>query len=732
MAKQESSINTRTIDTLEKNVQASIDKLYADTHGNSPETSRTLDYMRTRMHHAIDNIVSNNISNTGISNISSLYARSQSIQNDANITRQIISTFENDTMMDSVMSLYSQNVYLKEADKEFEVIMKYMPKLHDALDTRKEAVLSADHFTKDAINITSSSATLSEVSSASNIKQMREKYGIDDIIDRIYDETDKLGECFIYCVPYKKALSRLLDKGGAGSPASSDEIQESTFCAFDESGMVKYYNHKVDSNTKDGITLEFNNTGFIPDAIKQAYTARNVLNEASSMALNESKIENQETISNDSIKNGYKLDNDATAQDGIISNSKNIDIKAPGAVVKILDHTMIRPLYIEDTCLGYYYIETDKPMTVENLTFSSTLGGLKPGNTARKIAENKSDNENAIIKKIAKEISDKIDKKFINANQDLTKEIYLILKYNQDHTSNGRISRIKVSFIPPEDIIHSYFHKDPKSNRGISSLQRALFPAKLYSCLYISNTLAILTRGNDKRVYYVKQQADTNISKVLLNTINQIKRSNFGLRQIENMNNIMNITGRFNDYVIPESPSGDAPVRFEIMQGQDVQHPTELMNQLEEMAVNSTDVPLEVIQARQQMDFATHYTMSNTRFLRKVYNLQSKFTKIINKLLTRIYDIEFDCEDSVTIELPPPMYLNLMNSGQMFQSANEHVENVTPMYIDVDNEDPQLVSMVKNRIKKFYMRSFLPDEALTRLVDQARMDFERNRKPEEE
>ena len=732
MAENESSVNTKQIEGLEKNVQASIDKLYTDIRGNSPETSRTLDYMRTRMHHAIDGIINNNVSNTGISNISSLYARSLNVQNDKNIVNSIINTFENDTMMENVMSLYSQNVYLKEADREFEVIMKYMPKLHDALDTRKEAVLSADHFTKDAINITSSSADMSEVSTSVNIKRMRDKYEIDDLIDRIYDETDKLGECFIYCVPYKKAMERLLKKNGDVSPSSNDEMQESFYCAYSESNDIAQF---VDKSTKaykeqnGGIEIEFNKGGIVTEAIQAAYTARNVLSETASLAINEAKMD--ETINRDTMEKAmYKVD--SLSQDGSMVNRYNESLKAPGAVVKVLDHTMVRPLYIEETCLGYYYIETDQPMAVEQLTFSSTLGGLKPGNTARKIAENRSDNDNAIIKKIAKDISDKIDSKFINANQDLTKEIYLILKYNMTHNDAGRINRVRVTFIPPEDIIHSYFHKEPKSNRGISSLQRALFPAKLYSCLYISNVLAILTRGNDKRVYYVKQQADTNISAVLLNTINQIKKSNFGLRQIENMNNIMNITGRFNDYVIPESASGDAPVRFEIMQGQDVTHPTELMNQLEEMAINSTDVPLEVIQARQQMDFATHYTMSNTRFLRKVYNLQSKFTKIVNKLLTRIYDIEFECEDTVQVELPPPMYLNLMNSGQMFQSANEHVENVTPMYIDVDNEDQELVNLVKNRIKKFYLRSFLPDEALTQLVDQARMDFERNKKPEAE
>ena len=122
MAEQE-LVNLSRIKKLEKNVQDSIDKLYTDTQGSSPELSRTLDFMRSRMHRAIDSIVNNNISHTGISNISSLYSRVGHMQNDKSIIDSIISTFENDSMMENVMQLYSQNLYLKEADKEYDVII---------------------------------------------------------------------------------------------------------------------------------------------------------------------------------------------------------------------------------------------------------------------------------------------------------------------------------------------------------------------------------------------------------------------------------------------------------------------------------------------------------------------------------------------------------------------------------------------------------------------------------
>ena len=131
-------------------------------------------------------------------------------------------------------------------------------------------------------------------------------------------------------------------------------------------------------------------------------------------------------------------------------------------------------------------------------------------------------------------------------------EIYAILNYNEKFDLS-RSNDIGITFIPAEDMVHCYFKLDEHTHRGISDLHKALFPATLYSAMYITNCIWTMTRSQDKRVYYVKQTVDTNISKTLLNTIDQIKKGNMNIRQIENINHILNITGQFNDYVIPKN-----------------------------------------------------------------------------------------------------------------------------------------------------------------------------------
>ena len=49
-----------------------------------------------------------------------------------------------------------------------------------------------------------------DVGTAEDVEAMMKKYDLTDILDKVYRKTDKYGECFVYVVPYKKAINRLL------------------------------------------------------------------------------------------------------------------------------------------------------------------------------------------------------------------------------------------------------------------------------------------------------------------------------------------------------------------------------------------------------------------------------------------------------------------------------------------------------------------------------------------
>ena len=135
-----------------------------------------------------------------------------------------------------------------------------------------------------------------------------------------------------------------------------------------------------------------------------------------------------------------------------------------------------------------------------------------------------------VVDNITDNIVSKLDSKFINDNQDLKDEIYSLLKASSE--TNATNIRFKITYIPPNDIIHIYFKKDKLTHRGISDLADSLLPASLYSALYITNSIWSLTRAQDKRVYYINQSVDTNIASTLMNTVNQIMKGNMNYHYI--------------------------------------------------------------------------------------------------------------------------------------------------------------------------------------------------------
>ena len=155
----------------------------------------------------------------------------------------------------------------------------------------------------------------------------------------------------------------------------------------------------------------------------------------------------------------------------------------------------------------------------------------------------------------------------------------------------------------------------------------------------------------------------------------------------------------------------EAPIEFEIMPGQNIEYKTDLMNALEEMAVNATDVPLELIQARQSLDYAIQLSMTNSKFLRKVYKRQSIVEEFYSTILSRIYNCEFEECDSVDVNLPAPTFLNMTNINQLLQNTKEYVQNI------VDTEMADQSEEVKARFTKKMMRYHTCTHVNTILID---------------
>ena len=334
-----------------------------------------------------------------------------------------------------------------------------------------------------------------------------------------------------------------------------------------ESSFLKGSDAIADLQVPD-IKLEIVKDSVLDSAVNESTHMRKMISVAEHASILEAKSDRvlpDETFEVPNEIVGKGRSKDSTSQEGIIGTNTQYtekSFKVPGMLIRELKHENIIMLYMDDICLGYYYIEfVDKygsSVFQDNLFQRKSLSSVGYSAGVRFEDEQKQTSAtDDLLRYLSSAIVANLDDKFINNNPKLKKEIYAVLKYNDMFNAAG-LDRIRITYLSPNDVEHITFNEDPDTHRGIPDIAPSLIPAKLWCCLYICNTIGILTRGQDKRVYYVKQNVEQNIAQTLLNVINQIKKQNMNIMQIENMNSILGITGRYNDYIIPVGPSGVA------------------------------------------------------------------------------------------------------------------------------------------------------------------------------
>ncbi len=770
----------KRIKDISSGINGTMDALYRSTYMSNPGQGKDLENLNDKINSSIDKIVRRNEDTHGLTSITNLYSRiadtgSKESDNSKVISADLEKMFETGLMTDDLYGMFMSNAYLRELDNEIDTVCKYMPELEEALDVQRDCVLSADHFSKDFLSIETPNSGIEQTLFSERIKDLKKKYDLLPLVEEIYSDTSKYGEKFIYRVPYSTAIGKLLatkpntslvmPSRGLNESANDDNTDSMFMLSMNKTSCSIYNEQQEFQNDsasvitesvrhKDGrdittissnnilsdnetfnIGIEICKSGIIESAVYEYKDSSEKLSKFTEQSLanihdhevetlNEAKNKNIEAKGNINMPKNT-VDTRYLSNDGLIgAEAKPERVKVNGCVIKSIERDRIIPIYIEKMCLGYYYFEI---RSVENtdtfMGFSSLFGdpmtNMRNGSDRSPFNCVDTERQDNTIKYVASQLSKFIDKQFVNANSDLSKEIYMILKYN-DLFNTPSMEMIKVTFIPPEDIVHFYFKQDPKTHRGISDLEKGFIPAKIYSSLYITAAIGNLTRGYDKRVYYVKQSVDTNIAKTLLTTISQIKQSNFGIRQFQNINNVLNITGRFNDFVIPTNASGEAPVQFEVMPGQEVNVPTELMEQLKSMAVNSTGIPIEIIQARQSIDYAMQLTMSSSKVLRFCYKRQELYQEKLKELISPIYNYEYDDSVSLNIVLPPPTFINVTNTNQLIDNTKNLVQSIVEIELAAE-DDEKLKNIYSKELFNYYIGTHIDISRHKDILDRCKL-----------
>ena len=729
-------------------IDSSMDDLYKYTYSSRSDNKNNMNSIVNSIDDSIDAIM-NKSNGVKISDMSNLYMRilkKKGVPN-TSIINSAMELFSDSNILNSLSANQDINGHIYAEDYQYDMICKYMPSIETALDIKKDNVLSSDNFSKEFITIESSMLSDDKQKVFNdNIKTIEQKYKFQDICEEMYQRASKYGECFLYIVPYHIAMERLLKQNNNLTNSrlynESMKTKQASTVIFESSNMdtelksnLKNIDAKFESNSS--VNLIFNDSAILSTPVMERKTADSVrkksklssLSEAFNI-LNEAKKEDPSVTyqsvfktnkSKDGIENGINdglIVNGGTKADNIKINETN------GCVVSFIERGDIIPIYMDNLCVGYYHFLFNMNSELNACVHGFPNGGSAPifGATDNNLNAQQDMTSDVLLAYISQKISDSIDSHFINANQDLKEEIYAILKYNEKFNAISGTNNITVSFIPAEDIFHFFLKQDKRTHRGISSIRKSVVSAMAYILLDLTTTIGQVTRGVDKRLYYVKQNVETNVAKTMINVINQLKRGNMGMRQLQSMNSILNIVGKYNDHIIPVGPSGDPPIQFEVMEGQKIETPTELMERYQNDAVASTDVPYEFVQNVDQVDYATRYTMSNSKFLRKVYKEQRICQAAFSTVYTRIYNFEFgENERYIKVLLPAPAFLSMTNSEQLMNNINNYIKAIAET--ELMNEDDEVKAEFTRIMTRTMLGNYIDYSKVDEIVQQAKMNI---------
>ena len=447
-----------------------LDALYKDIYISRPDNKQNLDTMIDNLDTAIDKLqgidasissmseLLRRIDGTGESNTKQLMSSVQDLFNDQNL---IGSLFANDNIHN----------YIAGQNYNYDLICKYLPRLQDALEIKRDNVLCSDNFSKSFINPKSNKSSKEEnLRFSNNTKRIEKEYEITEFLDQTYMNASKYGEDFIYIVPYHTAFTRLfnkqkyrVNKGARIGQISLFEGYEAKNCltkSFQKSSEFSTFVNSVKQTIIDesdskiienmpecgAVNLHFNTSGIIQSAISEICVLENmrdvemftsmaeayfgkideeVIGEGVKQVIKEAKGNKMESMFDSVKKTNRKLAKNSNSSDGLFvtnlansgdRNPEDLDKDFLGAVVERIKRENILPVYIGKRCLGYYYFEF-----AEDPNACGFCGGHHTtpmiGNGSKVAMDMTQNQQELAIRYIASRISNAIDTKFINANK---------------------------------------------------------------------------------------------------------------------------------------------------------------------------------------------------------------------------------------------------------------------------------------------------------------------------
>lgn len=593
--------------------------------------------------------------------------------------------------------------------QDLEIIVDQLVELNEAINTTRDDIVASDDVGSE-ISRTMSFSIDGETDSEKydemidDVKTLEKKYGLNYLIrEHIIPKTLKYGEYYVYVIPekqlYENAQRRKMELSRGATMESNQASSLLESLDFDKNDPV-YKDTKPDdvvSYLAENIII---NNGDVPLPLLENENMTGAMKDLAEFNSLNTILKKKKWEKKDKKKEDNKYAS-LGFSDGVKSFKMDNWNGVKGCYIKLLDPKKVLPVKLLNYTIGYYYIH-DSEMDVTNHTcrhghrFSSLMDNIA----------NKTENQQNVITNIALSIIKSFDKKYLEDNQEFKDLIINSLLYNDMYKK-----KLHYQFIPADNICRFSINEDENGN-GQSMLQKSLFYAKLYLSLLVFDMMTYLTKSQDTIVTYVKTSGiDKNMINKTMDVARQWKAKQIGIGDLMDYSSIYSKIGTGRDLFIPEGESGERGLSWDVIQGQDVNMQTELMEMLKQAYINGTGVPSVIMNYINEADFAKTLVMANAKQVRRVMMYQDNFNEDITEFYQKImiYCTDFEIEDiaNFTYTLMRPKTLPNNNLVDLLGYGDQILDFIEKSEFG-QFDDTEETNSLKDEFRKNMARRVLP------------------------
>lgn len=605
---------------------------------------------------------------------------------------------------------------------DLDIISEQLVELNEAINTTRDDIVSSDDLGSDISRSLSFSTNGKESDNYDDlieqVKELENQHGLNYIIrEHIVPKTLKYGEYYVYVIPekslfesaqrrkFEKTSGAMMESSEATTLLESLNINKNEYKDFKSDEIMEYVSENIRINNTD-IPLPLLENNSVNMAMKDLAD----FNSINSLL---KKGKNKKKNNNDTSMNlGFS--------DGVKSFKGDDWSNIKGCYIKLLDPKKIIPVKLLNYTIGYYYIN-DAELDVTN-NGHICKNGVRFGSFMGSVAT-KSQSQYNIVTNMANAIVKSFDKKYLEDNQEFKELIINSLLYNDLYKR-----KLHYQFIPADNVCRFSINEDENGN-GQSMIYKSLFYAKLYLSLLVFNMITYLTKSQDTLVTYVKTSGiDKNVINKTMSIARQMKSKQIGIGDLMDYSSIYGKIGTGRDLFIPEGESGERGLSWDVIQGQDVNMQTELMEELKQSYINGTGVPSVIMNYINEADFAKTLVMANAKQLRRVMmfqdSLNEDITEMYQKIMLYSSDIPIDDILDFTFKFQRPKTLPNNNLVDIIGYGDQLLDFIEKTVFGQFAEETPDLNLMKDEFRRSMSRkvlSMLPWEVVDDVLKETKL-----------